>query len=208
MSNPLDDEAIQTLRHGVRGGVYVNLLGHDEDERVPAAYGDNSDRLASIEREWDPDNLFRSNNNVQPRDRGEREMPTENRTEVVEQIARIREAYERAEKEGRFDPVAPYVAEDLVVMMPGRDPIEGKSTWEALFNEMMVDAPDREYEITYSSAEIVMDGELAFDRGAAVDTANDEGDGSQQGEYSYLWVYQRTPEESWELTHLIWNRND
>lgn len=48
------------------GGVYVNLLGTDERERVPAAYGPNFDRLAAIKVRWDPSNLFRMNHNIPP----------------------------------------------------------------------------------------------------------------------------------------------
>ena len=48
------------------GGVYVNLLGDDEEDRVPAAYGENYQRLVQLKTEWDPDNLFRMNHNIQP----------------------------------------------------------------------------------------------------------------------------------------------
>jgi FAD/FMN-containing dehydrogenase len=48
------------------GGVYMNLLGADEDDRVPSAYGTNYDRLAQIKGAWDPENFFRMNHNVEP----------------------------------------------------------------------------------------------------------------------------------------------
>ena len=48
------------------GSVYVNLLGRDESERVPEAYGANYDRLRAVKAEWDPDNRFDSNHNVEP----------------------------------------------------------------------------------------------------------------------------------------------
>ena len=48
------------------GGVYVNLLGEDETDRVPAAYGANYDRLVTLKNKWDPENLFRLNNNIPP----------------------------------------------------------------------------------------------------------------------------------------------
>lgn len=48
-------------------GVYVNVLGTGEEERVRAAFGENFDRLVEIKREWDPDNLFRANHNIDPR---------------------------------------------------------------------------------------------------------------------------------------------
>ncbi len=46
--------------------MYVNLLGADEKERVPEAYGPNYDWLVRVKREYDPDNLFRMNQNTEP----------------------------------------------------------------------------------------------------------------------------------------------
>jgi FAD/FMN-containing dehydrogenase len=48
------------------GGVYVNFLTADEDERVRAAYGSNYARLAEVKRTYDPENLFRVNQNIRP----------------------------------------------------------------------------------------------------------------------------------------------
>lgn len=48
------------------GGVYVNFLTADEGDRVRSAYGPNYDRLAQVKRTYDPNNLFRMNQNIQP----------------------------------------------------------------------------------------------------------------------------------------------
>ena len=48
------------------GGVYVNFLTADEGDRVRSAYGPNYDRLALVKRTYDPDNLFRMNQNIKP----------------------------------------------------------------------------------------------------------------------------------------------
>ena len=47
-------------------GVYVNFLTADEGERVKLAYGPNYDRLARIKRQYDPANLFSTNQNIVP----------------------------------------------------------------------------------------------------------------------------------------------
>jgi hypothetical protein len=50
------------------GGVYVNFLDSDDDSsRVREAYGDRIyRRLAEVKAEYDPDNAFHHNKNIQP----------------------------------------------------------------------------------------------------------------------------------------------
>ncbi|HEX3974518.1 MAG TPA: FAD-binding oxidoreductase [Stellaceae bacterium] len=48
------------------GSVYVNFMPEDEPGRIEKAYGRNYRRLAEIKRRYDPDNLFRMNQNIQP----------------------------------------------------------------------------------------------------------------------------------------------
>ena len=50
-------------------GAYVNYLGvGDATDRVRAAYGDAKyDRLSALKSRFDPDNLFRFNQNIAPR---------------------------------------------------------------------------------------------------------------------------------------------
>jgi len=48
-------------------GAYVNFMMDDEGEgRVEASYGENYHRLARAKAEYDPDNLFRVNQNIEP----------------------------------------------------------------------------------------------------------------------------------------------
>ncbi len=46
--------------------VYVNVLGVEGEERVKEAYGKNYPRLAALKRKYDPNNLFRLNQNIKP----------------------------------------------------------------------------------------------------------------------------------------------
>jgi FAD/FMN-containing dehydrogenase len=57
------------LRRGGDTGAYVNFLSDEGEERVREAYpGPTWDRLAAIKRRYDPNNLFRLNQNVPPSD--------------------------------------------------------------------------------------------------------------------------------------------
>jgi FAD/FMN-containing dehydrogenase len=60
------EDAAAALRQG-EDGVYVNFLGDEGAERVRAAYpGATWNRLAEVKRRYDPDNMFRLNQNVPP----------------------------------------------------------------------------------------------------------------------------------------------
>jgi FAD/FMN-containing dehydrogenase len=60
-------EYAAAMEEHATGGVYVNFLHNDEGEsRVRAAYGDRYDRLAQIKARFDPDNVFRANQNIKP----------------------------------------------------------------------------------------------------------------------------------------------
>lgn len=49
------------------GGAYVNFMMDDEGQaRIEASYGANYPRLKEIKRKYDPDNLFRVNQNISP----------------------------------------------------------------------------------------------------------------------------------------------
>jgi FAD/FMN-containing dehydrogenase len=49
------------------GGVYVNALDAEPHERVRAAYDDSVwRRLVEVKDRWDPENVFRLNQNIPP----------------------------------------------------------------------------------------------------------------------------------------------
>jgi FAD/FMN-containing dehydrogenase len=51
------------------GGAYVNFMMDEGEERVKATYGDNYERLVAIKDKFDPNNLFRVNQNIKPTDK-------------------------------------------------------------------------------------------------------------------------------------------
>jgi hypothetical protein len=72
--DPANDERItawtkeywNALHPHSAGGAYVNFMMEEGEDRVKASYRDNYSRLASIKRKYDPDNLFRVNQNIKP----------------------------------------------------------------------------------------------------------------------------------------------
>ena len=49
-------------------GTYVNFLGDEGEQRIRFAYGSEEkyNRLVELKRTWDPENLFRLNQNIRP----------------------------------------------------------------------------------------------------------------------------------------------
>ncbi len=58
------DAGLSGLLLPAAGEIWVNAA--EARERVRASYGDNYDRLAQIKAKYDPDNIFRVNQNIQP----------------------------------------------------------------------------------------------------------------------------------------------
>ena len=56
------------LRPFSEPGGYINFMDADDQDRIVDNFRSNYDRLARIKREYDPDNLFRLNQNIKPAD--------------------------------------------------------------------------------------------------------------------------------------------
>ncbi len=54
-----------TAPHSEEGG-YVNFMAEDDQDRIRANYKGNYDRLTQVKAKYDPHNLFRFNQNIQP----------------------------------------------------------------------------------------------------------------------------------------------
>jgi FAD/FMN-containing dehydrogenase len=49
------------------GTVYVNAMDQDDTARIPEAYGPNYNRLRAVKAKYDPENRFRRNQNILPK---------------------------------------------------------------------------------------------------------------------------------------------
>jgi FAD/FMN-containing dehydrogenase len=54
-----------TAPHSEEGG-YINFAADDDQDRAPANFGANYNRLVAAKKKYDPDNLFRINQNIKP----------------------------------------------------------------------------------------------------------------------------------------------
>jgi FAD/FMN-containing dehydrogenase len=59
--------AREVLEPWTSGGVYLNFVGDEGEDRVRAAFGEHYERLADVKEAFDPDNLFHGNQNIRPR---------------------------------------------------------------------------------------------------------------------------------------------
>jgi FAD/FMN-containing dehydrogenase len=60
-------DSLATMRDYATGGIYLNFIGDEGQDRVRAAYGEkNYARLAGIKQQYDPDNTFHRNQNIKP----------------------------------------------------------------------------------------------------------------------------------------------
>ena len=72
--DPADTEAnvswtkdtFAALSEHFRDGRWLNYLGDDQDAAIRSAYGPNYDRLLTVKRRYDPENVFHLNHNIVP----------------------------------------------------------------------------------------------------------------------------------------------
>jgi hypothetical protein len=48
------------------GGAYLNFIMDEGEERIKASYKHNYERLTTLKKQYDPDNLFKVNQNIEP----------------------------------------------------------------------------------------------------------------------------------------------
>jgi hypothetical protein len=62
-------ELANAMKPWTTGRAYLNFIGDEGADRVEAAFGpDKYGRLRKLKREWDPENVFRHNQNIPPAD--------------------------------------------------------------------------------------------------------------------------------------------
>ena len=128
----------------------------------------------------------------------------------VGSIAAIRQALEAAENAGDADAVAALLTDDAVLMVPDFAAQEGNPACvqfvRGIMSWLLSEFVRR---VTYVSAEVVVMGDMAFDRGTFwFDVSPKGGSGDAAGDREYLWLLRRTDREHWRIARLIVSRNE
>jgi uncharacterized protein (TIGR02246 family) len=118
-------------------------------------------------------------------------------------IAAAAAQFEAAENAGSVGRFRSFFADDLVMMGPGKPPVNGGDNVAALMNEFH-DA--FAVQVEYDSQEIVVFGDWAFDRGTERYTVTPKAGGPPiEKSGNYLYIYRRQIDGSWKQSRVIWN---
>jgi len=124
----------------------------------------------------------------------------------VGQLSRLREGIIAAECSGDLTFFAATLDDDAVVLPPDAPAREGKAACLTFMRDVLGRLLAQfNRELVCDSAEIVIDGDLAFDRGSFTQSLREKQTGTVVRERGhYLWLYVRRP-AGWKLARVIWN---
>jgi ketosteroid isomerase-like protein len=119
-------------------------------------------------------------------------------------LSDIRERLTAAENAGDPGAICAAMADDVVLMVPSAPVQEGKVACAAFLRELLPDLlQEFDRHITYTSAEVHVCGDMAFDRGTlAFSVAPRAGGPSEVNVGKYFWLYERSAEK-WKLKRII-----
>ena len=125
----------------------------------------------------------------------------------IEAIRQLAAAMAKAEASGDAEFLRGTLTPDIVIMPPWIPPMEGIETC-AEWMRGVLDDVQREFrtELTYSTAEIVVSGDWAFERGTYCQTLTSRAsDDVSQETGKYLRVYFNAGDGPWKVARIIWN---
>ncbi|TDR23852.1 YybH family protein [Marinicella litoralis] len=130
-------------------------------------------------------------------------QPSENSANLS-LIDKARQETEAAENAGSVEDMRKHFADDIVMMGPNMPVIAGivdvTGAMRGFFEAFDI-------QIKYSSEEIVIADDWAFDRGTFTQilTSKVQGGPPKNELGKYLWVYKRMSDGSWKQARVIWN---
>ena len=120
-------------------------------------------------------------------------------------INNIRLEFEAGENTDNLDRMTRYLAADVVAMPPNRAITKGATDFTESLRGFL---GAYKVAVKYTTDEIVLSGDWAFERGTAIETMTPKGGGAAEtSSAKYLWLYHRN-NGKWELARLMWNSSD
>jgi len=126
------------------------------------------------------------------------------------QVAEMLRRIEAAENAGSSSDMISMLADDAVIMAPNQPVQEGKAAC-AVFLTNVIKGLFDEYDrhIVYTSAEVQVIGNIAFDRGSfSFRVAPRSGGAASRETGKYLFLYSRAGDGSWKIARSIVNLDD
>ena len=125
-------------------------------------------------------------------------------------ISAIRTALQAAENAMAADAVASLLSDDAVLMVPDHPVQEGKLACTVFLRELLAWLSARvDRQVTYTSEEVSVVGDMGFDRGTFVFTVSPKDGGAMSRVTGkYLWILKRAATDDWLITRLIASRDD
>jgi ketosteroid isomerase-like protein len=121
-------------------------------------------------------------------------------------IAAATAATQKAENAGSVAQMRPYFANDVVMLAPNMAAVAGADSAAAAMQQFFDAFGVR---IEYTSEEVVVAGDLGFDRGTFRHTLTPKAGGTPLTETGkYLWIYRKETDGSWKQSRVIWNSSD
>lgn len=118
-------------------------------------------------------------------------------------IIAVRDAFVRADNLGDAETMVRLLADDVVILHPYCGGIEGKDAAHAFMGRVLEEVhAEFDKDASYSTIELTVSGDLAFERGALVQKLTPKSGGPiQQDQGMYLWIYVRRGER-WQIARI------
>ena len=133
---------------------------------------------------------------------GEGSRETDQNAQAVERIRGLVRMWAADLNRGNTASAASVYAPGVIYMPPGQPPLQGTAQVEPFLQKRF---PAGQSSLSYSSREIQVSGDLAYERGVFVLTSENGGTAAASSSGSLLRVFRRSEDGAWKVTREIWN---